>query len=377
MPVLFKEISEELGLNLVQLGTVWGILSFSGLVCLFAGMLGDRFGFQRIITIACFLTAFMGAFRGFSFGFISLAITSLLFGLFSSLFAINMPKLTRIWFSGRQIGFATSVLSTGMAIGCSLGSMISATVLSPWFGGWRGVFILYGVISVGISSLWLLTVREPGTDQPSTELSHVPMGESLSHVIRLGSVWILGLAFLGYNSWHQGFTGYLSLYLQGTGWSPASSDGALAAFNTAGAFGAIPIAIFSDRLGLRKPVLITVILITALASSLLPFSDPPIVWIIAVMVGFFRDAIFTLFIVMVIENKEVDVRYGGTSLGLAQAISRIGATVAPPLGHSLVGIHPGAPFLFWAVLAVMGVVFLACSAETGWRAGRKMGGERT
>ena len=30
MPVLFKEISDDLGLNLVQVGTVWGMMGHGG-----------------------------------------------------------------------------------------------------------------------------------------------------------------------------------------------------------------------------------------------------------------------------------------------------------------------------------------------------------
>ena len=79
MPVLFKEISEELGLNLVEIGTIWGMISLgSFLILLIGGMLGDRFGLKRSLTFACFAAGLVGALRGLSYDFISLAVTAFL-----------------------------------------------------------------------------------------------------------------------------------------------------------------------------------------------------------------------------------------------------------------------------------------------------------
>ena len=45
MPVLFDEISADLGLSLVQIGSIWGLLFLPGaFVGLIGGPLGDRFG---------------------------------------------------------------------------------------------------------------------------------------------------------------------------------------------------------------------------------------------------------------------------------------------------------------------------------------------
>jgi hypothetical protein len=45
------------------------------------------------------------------------------------------------------------------------------------------------------------------------------------------------------------------------------------------------------------------------------------------------------------------------------AISRIGSVVAPPIGNSLETFGPGAPFLFWAALALGGWVALTAVRE--------------
>jgi len=82
MPVLFSELSNELGLSIVQIGTVWGLGSVAGIFSILtAVLLADRFGAKRILTIACLLAGVFGALRGISDNFAGLTITSLLFGL--------------------------------------------------------------------------------------------------------------------------------------------------------------------------------------------------------------------------------------------------------------------------------------------------------
>jgi predicted MFS family arabinose efflux permease len=368
MPVLFKEISQELGLNLVQVGTIWGMFSLGGLVILIiGGMLGDRFGLKRIIPFALFFTGLAGASRGLSHDFISLVATVFAFGILNAVLMINIMKVTKVWFSGRQFAFANGVLATGVSLGFSVGAMISATVLSPWLGGWRNVFFLYGLVSVVFSMLWYFTVREPGRKQSLEPPVTVPMRQAISHVSRLRDVWLLGVAFLGYMGCIQGVIGYLPLYLQNIGWPAASADGALAAFNIAGAFGAIPIALLSDRLGVRKTVLISLLIMCIVSVTLLPFFDNELVWILAILIGFTRDSCLTLLFVMNMEIKEVGVLYAGTAMGLMNTIGRIGASGGPALGNSMASISIGTPFIFWATLVVMSVVVLGFIKETGWR----------
>lgn len=371
MPVLFKEISEELGLNLVELGAVWGMISLAGLLtCLPGGMLGDRFGLKRIVTLACFLTGLTGALRGLANDFVSLAAISFIFSILSSLVMINIPKVAKLWFSASQFGLANGIQATGMSVGFTIGAMFSATVLSPWLGGWRNVLFLYGLVTVIIGLVWLITVREPRGEPSSDVPSTLPMRQSLSHVSRLGSIWLLGFALSGYFGCLQGITGYLSLYLQNIGWSATSADGTLAAYNIAGAFGAIPIALLSDRLGLRKVVLLSLIIIAIVGTVLLPLFNNELVWFLAIMIGFTRDASMMLFIVMIMEHKEVGLAYTGTALGLLQTLSRIGAAISPPLGNSLASINTSIPYFFWAALAAVGLLFLSFVKETGQRAAR-------
>ena len=67
MPALFKEISEDLSLNLVQIGTVWGVVYLAGVfLSLFGGLLSDRLGLKSLMVVSCLLVGITGAARGLS-----------------------------------------------------------------------------------------------------------------------------------------------------------------------------------------------------------------------------------------------------------------------------------------------------------------------
>jgi MFS family permease len=70
LPVLFKEISSNLNLSLVSIGTIWGMDPLAGIfVSLPGGLLADRFGVKRTLTLVCILAAVFCALRGFSTNF--------------------------------------------------------------------------------------------------------------------------------------------------------------------------------------------------------------------------------------------------------------------------------------------------------------------
>lgn len=368
MPVLFSEIGKDLGLSLVQIGTVWGAASATGIIVLmFAGLVGDRFGAKRALTVACFLAGIFGALRGISGSFFSLAATSVLFGLALHIIPINVIKTVSLWFHGRHMGMAQAFPPAGMGAGFMLGAMVSATVLSPWLGGWRHVLFFIGLLSVLISLLWLLTVREPSQKENTEPTSIMPLRQSLSHVAHIKVVWLIAVAMLCFVGSIDSLMGYLPLYLKSVGWIPVSADGALAALNAAGMLGAIPLLMLSDRLGLRKAVLLPGIAIIVIGTTLLSVVTGPLVWLIIVMVGLFRDMAMTMSVVMTIETKGIGPEYAGTAGGLVLAAGRVGATFFPPLGNSFAYIHPGLPFVFWAGLSVVAALCFFLAAETGSR----------
>jgi predicted MFS family arabinose efflux permease len=356
MPVLFKQISDDLGLSLVAIGTVWGMDPLAGIfIGLPGGLLADRFGVRRTLVVVCILAGIFGAMRGLSVNFLSMAATMFLFGLMAAATPSIVPKMTAEWFSGRRLGMANALLNVAWSVGAMVATMFSATVFSPWLGGWRNVMFLYGVPSVILGLLWFTTVREPDLDKAADTsiAANVPFREALSKVARMKEVWIIGLITLASWGAGMGYIGYLPIYLRNIGWTPTSADAAMTVVNGVTSIGVIPMVLLSDKLGSRKAIVSISVASLALSLGLLPLVNTTGVWILLIAGGFLRSGASALFNVMIFEIKGVGSTYGGTATGLANTVSMVGAFLCPPIGNSFADINPGYPFFFWGGVTVV------------------------
>ncbi len=367
LPVLFDEISRDLNLDLVQLGAIWGIGALPGiLTTLLGGAIGDRFGPKRVLIMMCLLAGLTGASRGLSNDFVMLAITSVMFGFIAPMIPMNGIKTCSIWFPRHELGFANGVTSMGMALGFMLGSMISATALSPLLGGWRNVLFLYGGLAFVLAVPWYFT-RNPKTIIAAGGQASIQT--ALRHVVSLRQLWLLGLTIFGIGGSIQAVLGYLPLYLRGAGWQPATADSVLSAFHFASMICVLPIALSSDRFGSRKKIIMATAMMTILGFALLCVVQGGAIWVAVIIAGFVRDGFMAIFITIIMETEGVGI-YAGTATGFVMVFSGLGTLLAPPLGNSLAYIAPTTPFVFWTMLAIVGLFGLMMTQE---RRKRKIG----
>lgn len=359
LPVLFKEIATDLHLSLVQIGTVWGMIPLAGMfVVLAGGLLADKFGSKRMLAVGCLLAGLAGILRGLADSFVTLMLTMFLFGLLMTITGPGMIKAISVWFSGRRLGLANGILSMCMGLGFMLGALISATVLSPLLGGWRNVMFFYGGLSILVSILWFFSRSEASEADISVNSEHVPFRETMKGLLRNKAIWLLALIMVGQISCVQGMLGYLPLYLHKAGWTTATADGALSAFNAASTICAIPISLISDRLRTRKPILVTAVAATALGAALLGTGTGWAVWLFVIISGMVRDGFMSVHQTMVVETDGVGARNAGAAIGIIQTVAQFGSFVSPPVGNSLASINPGLPFFFWSGLAVAALFFI-------------------
>jgi MFS family permease len=360
MPVLFSEIAGDLGLSLVQVGLVWGLGPLAGVVTgLVGGALSDHLGARRALYWACLLVGPAGALRGLANGLATLAAASFVFGLMAQVVMLNLNKACGFWFPQRQFGLANGAIAMGAALGFMVSSMISATILSPWLGGWRHVLFFYGAIAMVMSIPWYLSRPAPGDAGVSVgQKGLISIRQTIAHVAQVRNVWLLGLVLMGIGSCVDGTLGYLPLYLLGLGWPAVAADGALSTFNALSMIFVIPIALWSDKVASRKNVLMAAALMTIVGVGLLSVVSGKAVWGAVAVAGFVRDGFMAVLVTILIENEGVGARYAGAAGGLLMAVSGMGRLIAPPLGNSLARIAPSLPFAFWACLAVAGFLVL-------------------
>ena len=362
MSVLAKEISDDLRLNLVQVGVIWGIGALPGIfTSLLGGAVGDKVGSKQVLFVGTLLGGLLGILRGLADSFLSMAIIMLLLGAVIPFVLMSSLKALGQWFPSHQLGLANGAQAMGMALGFMLGSLLSATTFSPLLGGWRNVLIAYGLIGALFSIPWLFVktvdVSKYSTGEP------ISMRSAFQHVASLKNIWLLGLGFFGIGGAIQGSLGYLPLYLRGVGWQPIQADGALSAFHTVSMIFVLPIALWSDRLKSRKLLLLLTSSMIALGFGLLSFVSGGIIWAAVTLSGMARDAFMAIFLTMVIETDQVGPVYAGTATGFVMALGSIGNLIAPPIGNGMAELWGGAPFTFWSALGVLGVICLSLIKE--------------
>jgi len=244
-----------------------------------------------------------------------------------------------------------------------LGAMFSDTVMSPLLGGWENVLFFYGGLATLMGFLWVFTRPEPVQSKATYAADVASFQENLFRVLRINSMWLLGIAQLCYTGCLLGVMGYLPMYLRGIGWTSASADGTLAACNAAGMIGAIPLSLLAGRLGIRKGMLLMTLVTTFVCVSLLSVIDNAWVWLLMILIGLVRDVYFAVVVTMIMEMKGIGSAYAGSATGMVWSFGSMGYFIAPPLGNSLASIAPGMPFIFWA-----GLVFV--SIPIMWRVGK-------
>ena len=359
MPVLFPAIAKDLHLSMVQIGTVWGMDPLAGVfIGLPGGLLVDRFGLKRTLTIVCIFAGIFGALRGFSVDFVTMSVFMFLFGIMAAITPSVVPKVTAVWFDGKQLANANGLLNVAWSLGAVFATMSSATVLAPVLGGWRGVLFLFAIPPVILGLLWWFTGRGPHKpirtyETVENENETVPFRQALSHVLRIKDVWILGFTLTSYWGANMGFSGYLTLYLEDyLHWSTAAAGGAMTLLSGIGLVGVMPMVWYSNHIGSRKAVIGIAAAVVGVAMAAVPFTAGAALWALIVVGGLLRAGATALSNTMLFEMKGVGGKYAGTAIGLTNTLGMVGAFAAPPIGNALTSISSGAPIYFWAALSL-------------------------
>jgi predicted MFS family arabinose efflux permease len=361
MPVLFTEISKELNLNSVQVGSIWGIISFGSIfVTLIGGIVSDRLGYKRSIIILGVICGLAGASRGLSNGFTSILITTMVWGFIGSAMSPALSMIVSVFATKQRQVLAQALMATGGALGLAVGSMISATVLSPLLGGWRNVFFFLGAVAILSSLSWIFAVRHPTENQQTVQNQPTSFRKAMGYLFRLKPFWIIALSFMAYQGCILGMQGYIAYFLEDHGWTTLSASGVLTVFNLVGAIFAVPIALHSDKMGSRKNYLAWAFITVIIGVGLLSVVHNELVWILVILAGIFGFVTLAIYLTLCIEILSKKAAYIGTAIGLILSISNIGRSVAPPIGNSLADLSSSIawPFIFWTVLGIAGAILL-------------------
>ena len=261
MPPLFNEIKDDLSLTHAQVGIIWGAISFGTLLsAMYGGLLGDRFGFKKIIALGLIISTGACVMRACLFSFWGLTSAMAILGMATGLIYPNISKAVGEWFPRRELGRALGLVNVEAALGWAVALMVGAS-LSSLMGGWRPVMWLMAAICSGAIIMWAILARERHIATGESRGSRPSILEQARSVLRVRDVWLVATMEVCISGALVSAIGLLpeTLAERGTPASTAGNYASLITWTVAAANIIVPY--ISDRIGLRKsfvwPLLLT------------------------------------------------------------------------------------------------------------------------
>lgn len=178
--VAASAVSESLQLSTAQMGLIFSAFGVTyATLQIPGGMIVDRVKIRPLYSIMLFLWSFATLIQGFVNSFIILLGLRASIGIFEApSYPANNAIVTE-WFPEKERASAIAVYTSGQFIGMAFLLPVLALIQS-WLG-WRGLFIVSGLIGIVWAVVWYVFYRDPqdykGADE--AELQHIKEGGGL------------------------------------------------------------------------------------------------------------------------------------------------------------------------------------------------------
>ncbi len=170
-------ISKDLELTSVQLGLVFSAFGWTyAALQIPGGVLADRFGPRILYTVSLIAWSAVTLLQGFVKGFAGLLGLRIATGAFEAPAYPTNNRIVTTWFPDNERASAIAVYTSGQFIG--LAFLTPALVTLQYYTGWRGLFIVTGLVGVVWGLIWYFFYREPTehTGINRAELDHIEKG---------------------------------------------------------------------------------------------------------------------------------------------------------------------------------------------------------
>ncbi|GAB3340187.1 MFS transporter [Larkinella ripae] len=209
LSVAAASLSKDLELSPVQMGYIFSAFGWTYAVLQIpGGLVADRYS-PRVLYAFCLITWSMTTvFQGFARGFASLFALRLATGAFEApSYPIN-NRIVTSWFPDNERAAATAMYVSGQFIGLAFLTPVLVTI--QVYAGWKGLFLITGLVGLVWGVIWYLSYRDPldhsGVNQ--AELDYIEGGGGLFRGQKKGtmqpSVWRwenIKLVFSGRTLW--------------------------------------------------------------------------------------------------------------------------------------------------------------------------------
>ena len=194
--VMTNELMRDLGLNAASLGTMTAFYYYSYTpMQLPAGLLFDRFGPRRLITLAILICAIGALLFGTTPNAVMASVGRLLMGIGSSFSFIGALLLVSRWFPPHYFALLTGLVQLMSSVGAIAGQVPLVTAINHW--GWRVTTIALAIIGCFLALLvWSIVRDSPETVTQGHKFQAPPKKSELKRlqqVCRNRQTWLIAL----------------------------------------------------------------------------------------------------------------------------------------------------------------------------------------
>ncbi|HUI31304.1 MAG TPA: MFS transporter [Candidatus Acidoferrales bacterium] len=152
-------VERDLHLSDLQLGLVFSVFTFAYAAFeIPGGWLADRFGPRLMLTRVVVWWSLMTAATGLAYGFVSLLLVRLLFGVGEAGMFPGLSRAFSRWFPKNWRGNAFGLVIMSALLGGAVTQWLTAELLTRWH--WRTIFFVYALAGVAWSVLWFWWFRD-------------------------------------------------------------------------------------------------------------------------------------------------------------------------------------------------------------------------
>jgi predicted MFS family arabinose efflux permease len=305
---LLAPIAESMGVSFARLGALVSVALVSySLAALPAGLLADRLGWRVMILLSMALPS-LGCLVVSAGAFYPLLATGfMVLGLGAGLYHPSSFAMLSTVSSGDDRGRCLGIHGAGGNIGMMLAPFMTAAV-ATWTG-WRGAFLFWGLLGLGLTLLALPTLRT-GRAMVAKTLPRDGRRPVLSAML----LWTLVLSGF-YGALNNAASNYLPAYLQTDVGQVLLLSGVFTAFMFGcGIAGQVLGGYWTDRFGLASALYGGMASVMLGVVALPFFRWPPLILLSLLMLGLGLFVLQPVMAVMVAEHA------GHTTVGLCYGL---------------------------------------------------------
>ncbi len=199
--ILAPFIQADLGLTNTQLGLLTGLLfaAFYTLIAIPIAWLADRYNRVYIVSTALAVWSGFTALTGFANSFLQLGLARMGVGVGEAGGSPPSHSIISDLYAKEERTKALGIYSLGIPFGIMFAYFVVAAIAgkSATDVPWRRIFILLGVVGIGLAVIVRLILREPVRGsmeaQQDTEAVRAPFFDSLATLLTIRSWWTMCL----------------------------------------------------------------------------------------------------------------------------------------------------------------------------------------